>query len=814
MTDSLIFYIHKNKKIPSYSKANNKIYGYYRDSILNDFVYLASNGLNITNFRRKLLQPESFNPSSYKFISYFSSLEDNFLRLNIYPQKYSYKSLKNYLKKKRLFSNWEERRKKKWPASKFLYFFPVFIKNYQRYRQLRYLLNNFVTSSRLRFYKNKGYRFFLSKPTRTIQDSNKFIYRIWFFRFISRFIPAPIRISFMPVMKLGYLIIRHLSRIFSDKSVSFASFYNILVYNYYFRFVQNIFRKGMFYNKFEKKGLRNSNGIVFHYFTVLEKKLVSLTTFISKIIKEKLSNNYLYNWINFFLYGKVLFSSSVKVTEEHDIKNLVNFLPANVKLDILTTLINKAILYTTNKLSNLNTGYLTSVYEYLVLKSFSFSVFTKNHFYFTKILKEFDFKTINFYTYNLINLKINNFIKTYHGRERKSFSFGMLRGSSLNTKLFKQKVKTLSKVYFKYKYLSKIFLFKPFIRKFKKFRTSVKFSKFFKFFRRLNFKSKKLFFRKFWWNTHRRFIEFKDYRAFSKRLSKLLTLRLLSLRKAWCWKTWPIWNKNRWARSKAWKINVYRQIRRLKFRSIPFLRNKAWIVYWLFKYKNRGELRTWKRLKGYREKWWKFVISKRFAAKTSFRKFSKVIRRKLKFKKINVLKLFLKFRPYFANQRKIPKKLSLFKVFKEIRRIKRFLRFKEKLYYPYAVARRMHWKFKEPRKLNYTKLALIKYKLKYSNKPHKHIKLNVKSRYIKDPNIKLMFSIGLDPEKKKKHKYKGFKSRFNFKSKNKNFKKQWKNKKKVFGPNKPFFQKQKNFNKKQKNFNKSKKKFYYGTNRK
>ena len=105
MTDSLIFYIHKNKKIPSYSKANNKIYGYYRDSILNDFVYLASNGLNITNFRRKLLQPESFNPSSYKFISYFSSLEDNFLRLNIYPQKYSYKSLKNYLKKKRLFSN-------------------------------------------------------------------------------------------------------------------------------------------------------------------------------------------------------------------------------------------------------------------------------------------------------------------------------------------------------------------------------------------------------------------------------------------------------------------------------------------------------------------------------------------------------------------------------------------------------------------------------------------------------------------------------------------------------------------------------------
>jgi hypothetical protein len=178
MNDSLIFYLYKNKNLLSYSKSNNKIYGYYKDSILNDFIYLASNGLNVTNFRLKILQPEAFNRSSYKFVSYFSSIEDNFLRLNLYPKKHSQSLLKNYIKKKKTFSVYEERRKQSWPASKILHFFPVFIKNYQKYRHLKYLLNNTVTSSRLRFYKKKGYRFFFSRPTRLIQESGKFIYRV------------------------------------------------------------------------------------------------------------------------------------------------------------------------------------------------------------------------------------------------------------------------------------------------------------------------------------------------------------------------------------------------------------------------------------------------------------------------------------------------------------------------------------------------------------------------------------------------------------------------------------------------------------
>jgi hypothetical protein len=99
----------------------------------------------------------------------------------------------------------------------------------------------------------------------------------------------------MPVMKMGYLIIRHLSRIFSDKFVSPDAYYNLLIYNYYFRFVQAIFRKAMYFNKYEKRGLRSSNGLVFYYFTVIETKLISFTGYISKIVKEKLFSKSLYN---------------------------------------------------------------------------------------------------------------------------------------------------------------------------------------------------------------------------------------------------------------------------------------------------------------------------------------------------------------------------------------------------------------------------------------------------------------------------------------------------------------------------------------
>lgn len=818
MKDSLIFYLHKNNKLQLYSKSNNKIYGYYRDAILNDFVYLASNGLNVTNFRKKIINPEAFNKTSYKFVSYFSSLEDNFLRLNLYPKKYSYRLLKNYIKTKKLVLNWEDRRKKPWPASKLLYFFPIFIKNYQKYNHLRYLLNSSVTSSRLRFYKNQGHRAFLSKPERLIQLANKYIYRILFFRFISKFIPAPIRISFMPVMKLGYLIVRHFSRVFADKFLSFDSFYNLLVYNYYFKFVQNIFRKGMFNNKFEKKGLRCSNGIVFYYFTLLNKKINSFIFFISNIIKQKLSFNKFYNWTNFFIYGKNLVSFSLNLKEENDIKNFVNVLPNFLKSYLIEKLMTKSIFYSSNKIVNFLTGQLTTVCDYLILKSLIFHYFVKNSEYFDNVWKTFEFKNIQFYVYNLINNKIKGFIDTYHGKQRKSFSFSVLRGAKLHNKLIRQRKTNLAKIYFKYKYSGKIFFLKNIIRKIKLLRKGITFSKFVKFFKRLNLRVKNIFKRKNWWIEEHEFAQFRDFQAFSKKARKILSLRSTSIRKAWCWKVWPVWNKNKRARIKAWKSNVYNQIKSLRYKTFPFFRNKAWITYWLFKYKNRGEVRTIKRLRGYREKWWSFIVLKRFVENNNSFKILKNFKKAARSNNFNIAKIIWQFKPFFANRKKIPRKIVKSKIFKELKRIRRFFKFKRKMFYPFLVMRRVYKKFKFIRRFHYNKLAVIKYKLKYSHKPHKHIRLKQKSKYVQDPNKKLIFRIRPELTKNEKNEKNKKKVKFNkFRSnskpfyKSKNFKKNWKNKNKkhFFGAKKPFFQKNKNWNQKQKNF-KAKKKFQYG----
>ncbi len=821
MNDSLIFYLYKNKKVQLYSKSNNKIYGYYRDSILDDFVYLASNGLNVTNFRKKIIHPEVFNESSYKFVSYFSTLEDNFLRLNLYPKKYSYKLLKKYIKTNKVVSIWEERRKKSWPTSKFLYFFPVFIKNYQKYKHLKYLLNNHVTSSRFRFYKHKGHRFFLSKPGRLIQISNKFVYRVWFFRFISKFIPAPIRISFMPVMKLGYLITRYLSRVFSDKFFSFDSFYNLLVYRYYFRFIQLIFRKGMFNNKLEKRGLRCSNGIVFSYFTVLDKKFNTLTTFLLNIIKEKLTSNNIYNWTNFFIYGKSLVGTSLNLKEENDIKNFVNALPNDLKLYLIEKLSIKSALYSSNKLVNFLNTQVHNVYDYLILKSVTFLLFTKNLKYFSIDWKNFEFKTIKFYVYNLINNKIRNFIKTFHGNQRKSYALGTLRNSSLYNRTHKQKKTSLAKIYFKYKYTGKIFLLKNIIRKIKLLRKNLRFDKFLKLFKMLNLKIKNIFRRKNWWTEKGEFTQFKQFQGFSKKARRILALRFASVRKAWSWKTLPIWNKNRKARIKSWRTNVYKQIRHFKFRTFPFFRNRAWLVYWMFKYKNRGELRLLKRIKGYREKWWNFTVLKRFTENNSPFKVIKNLRKASKSKDFNIAKLIWQFRPFFSSYKKIPRKIVRGKIFKELKRIKRFFKFKSAMFYPFLVMRRVYKKYKYLRRFQYSKLAIIKYKLKYSKKPYKHIRLTFKSRYVKDPNKKLIFRIAPELDKKAKHKnkqnYKRNKFRFNTKNtyKYKNFKKNWKNKtknkKQFLGYKKPFFQGNKNSNQKKQNF-KGKKKVQYGNN--
>lgn len=101
ITDSLIFFIyHKNEKKNKYLKSTNKIQGFYYDSILKENIYISSNGLKKNASLKKIeLNKNILIKHTNIFVSYFTVIEDNLFKFNIYPKKYyknsSFKFLTN-----------------------------------------------------------------------------------------------------------------------------------------------------------------------------------------------------------------------------------------------------------------------------------------------------------------------------------------------------------------------------------------------------------------------------------------------------------------------------------------------------------------------------------------------------------------------------------------------------------------------------------------------------------------------------------------------------------------------------------------------
>jgi len=101
ITNSLIFFIyHKNEKKNKYLKSTNKIQGFYYDSILKENIYISSNGLKKNASLKKIeLNKNILIKHTNIFVSYFTVIEDNLFKFNIYPKKYyknsSFKFLTN-----------------------------------------------------------------------------------------------------------------------------------------------------------------------------------------------------------------------------------------------------------------------------------------------------------------------------------------------------------------------------------------------------------------------------------------------------------------------------------------------------------------------------------------------------------------------------------------------------------------------------------------------------------------------------------------------------------------------------------------------
>ena len=104
VANSLIFYLyHKHKKQNLYYKSVNSIQGLYKDPILKEYIYISSNGLKKNAvFKRSEINENVLSPKINIFISYFSNIEDNLFKFNLYPQKYFKDVAKHYFNQRQI----------------------------------------------------------------------------------------------------------------------------------------------------------------------------------------------------------------------------------------------------------------------------------------------------------------------------------------------------------------------------------------------------------------------------------------------------------------------------------------------------------------------------------------------------------------------------------------------------------------------------------------------------------------------------------------------------------------------------------------
>jgi hypothetical protein len=116
LKNSLIVYLpQKNQNLnTNYFKTNSAITGFYKDKIINDFIYIASSGFKKDHFFKKNQLISLTNKSlNLNFISYFSLFNYKFLNIFLYPRIYYNIFFKQYLKKKFYILNYLKKKNKK-----------------------------------------------------------------------------------------------------------------------------------------------------------------------------------------------------------------------------------------------------------------------------------------------------------------------------------------------------------------------------------------------------------------------------------------------------------------------------------------------------------------------------------------------------------------------------------------------------------------------------------------------------------------------------------------------------------------------------
>lgn len=295
LKNSIIFSLyHKNLNKEFYFKSNNLIKGFYKDSILDDNIYFASNGLKKNSvFSRKQLNSTILKPTANKFVSYFSNIEDNFLIFNIYPHQYFINTVNDFLNDQKIVTNWKSKNNKNNSKNSF------FFKNFKLLHNTGNF-NNGNTLNRSILIKNSYDKFYFVNNTGYITETNSLFFSKNLFTGLFFIFPKNIQNLFKNTLVLNYSLLLFFSNISKLKNSTKSLFSNILIYTYFFKYLNFQIYK---YFKQKKLKVRKSNILLYRYIKSYLLKFNKVIDFLYIInYKNYLNNNNQQLWIKNFLF--------------------------------------------------------------------------------------------------------------------------------------------------------------------------------------------------------------------------------------------------------------------------------------------------------------------------------------------------------------------------------------------------------------------------------------------------------------------------------------------------------------------------------
>ena len=210
---------HSKLKKNQYYKSNNQIKSYYKDPILNDFIYLSTNGLKKNAIFRQTEIKSTINSSG--FVSYFTDLEDNLSVFTLYPKTYLTSIINNYKNNKKIITNVLDRSN----SSKILNSNFSINKLSSVHRHNHIFLKNYF--SKTAFLNHNSNIFFV----------NSKLFNKELFSGLLYIFPKKLQKSFKNLFLLNFLILNFYTNIKIKKNLNKLFLSNLYIYTFYLKYL-------------------------------------------------------------------------------------------------------------------------------------------------------------------------------------------------------------------------------------------------------------------------------------------------------------------------------------------------------------------------------------------------------------------------------------------------------------------------------------------------------------------------------------------------------------------------------------------------